>query len=110
MTGAGKKSKTHAGATIQPWSCVHQEGKSQIEAYVMATGRREVLAEILPTSGHSAEQMAEFIVKAVNGLEHRECLINEMKAALEICLESEGLNWAAEHDAEIVLRRANSRA
>jgi hypothetical protein len=104
-----KKSKTEAAATIQPWSCVHQEGKSQIQAYVMATGQHEVLAEIASVPGYTAEAMAEFIVNAVNNFDKRERLIEEMKSALETCLESGGLNWAAEHDADVVLRRVNGR-
>jgi hypothetical protein len=107
---AEKKSKTQASATIQPWSCIHQDSKSQIEAYVMATGNREILAEVFPSPGHSAESIAEFIVHAVNEFEKRERLIDSMQAALEICLECKGLAWEAEHDVEIVLRRANGRA
>jgi lysine/ornithine N-monooxygenase len=109
MPRAEKKSKTHASTTIQPWSCVHQDGKSQIEAYVMGTGKREIIAEAFPTSDNTAESIAEFIVHAVNEFEKREQLIDAMQSALEICLECEGLTWAAEHDADIVLRRANSR-
>jgi hypothetical protein len=106
---AKKKSKTQASATIQPWSCIHQDSKSQIEAYVMATGNREILAEVFPSPGHTAESIAEFIVHAVNEFEKREQLIDSMQAALEICLECKGLVWKAEHDVEIVLCRANGR-
>lgn len=109
MPKASRKNKKPL-FTFEPWSCIHQSGKSQIEAYVAASGRREVIAETLPTPGSSAEAVAEFIVRAINDIDKREHLINEMEAALEICLECEGLNWSAEHDAEVALRHAKSRA
>ena len=96
--------------TFEPWLCVHGPEKSQIEAYIMATGKREVIAEAVPTAGNTAEEVAEFIVRTVNDIEKRELLINEMLSALEICLECEGLNWSAEHDAEVAERHAKLRA
>jgi hypothetical protein len=90
--------------------CVHEDGKSLIQAHSLATGQRETILEALPTAEHSAQEIAELIVQAVNAHATRERLIEEMTAALEICLECETLDWAAEHDAEIVLRRAKGRA
>lgn len=110
MPNAAVKSKIFASTTFQPWSCEHEDGKSRVEAYNAATGQRETVLETYATSGHSAEAIAEFITQAVNNFDKREQLINEMQAALEICLECDGLNWAAEHDADVALRRANSRA
>lgn len=104
-----KKTKTKLAYTIEPWSCVHRSGRSQIEAYVMAAGKRAIVAETFATAGHTAETLAEFIVLAVNSLAGRENLIDEMEAALEICLECGGLNWSAEHDAELALRHAKAR-
>jgi hypothetical protein len=97
--------------TFEPWSCVHRDEKSEIEAYVMATGKREIIAETRATFGSTAEAVAEFIVRAVNDIDKREHLINEMTAALEMCLECEGpLDWSAEHDAEVSLRHAKLRS
>lgn len=95
--------------TDRSWSCVHQQGKSQISAINVANGDREVLAEILPAAGQSAESVAEFIVRTVNELEQCKTLMSDMKAALEICLESDGLSWEAEQDADKVLRSVNDR-
>jgi hypothetical protein len=108
-----KKSEIRAAAlsnyVIQPWSCNHQPGKSQIAAYNKEIGQRVIIAETCETPGLTAEGMAEFIIASINSLEKRENLIDQMESALEICLECGGLNWAAEHDAEIVLRRARNR-
>lgn len=93
----------------QPWTCRRHEGKWQIEAFIAAAARRETVAEVLPSLGRSATEVAAFIVAAVNDTERRERLIVELAGALEICLESEGLNWSAEHDAEIVLHRFKNR-
>jgi hypothetical protein len=99
-----KKTTSPQIHTDQNWSCVHQSGKSQIEAINAANGNREILAEILPGAGHSAEAVAEFIVRTVNELEQCKNMMSAMEAALETCLESDGLTWAAEQDADKVLR------
>lgn len=105
MPRAVKKPRKPA-YTLEPWSRVHQDGIWKIETYSMATGKREVVAEIRQSAGFSAEAIADYIVNAVNNLEKREHLIGEMIAALELCLECEGITWEAEHDAEIALRHA----
>ena len=94
--------------TLEPWSRVHQDGVWKIEAYSMATGKREAIAEIRQSAGFCAEDIAEFIVATVNNLEKERQLIGEMIAALELCLECEGITWEAEHDAEIALRHARA--
>jgi hypothetical protein len=38
-----------------------------------------------------------------------EALILDLIAALELCLECEGLTWEAEHDATIMVARAKRR-
>jgi hypothetical protein len=95
--------------TVQPWSCQHEQEKSSLKVYNRSIKQYETIAETHPTTDCSAEIAAEFIVKTINNLENREKLIDEMRAALEICLECEGLNWAAEHDAEIALRLAKNQ-
>ncbi|HUY67998.1 MAG TPA: hypothetical protein VMV79_01695 [Alphaproteobacteria bacterium] len=90
-----------------PWSCAQRaDGVWEIEATSPASGRREVIAEIRPAKGLPPPRLAAFIVEAVNDMPKRACLIEEMRLALEMCLECEGLDWSAEHDAEIVLRHA----
>jgi hypothetical protein len=94
--------------TVEPWSYIQCDGKTHIEAYVMASGKRAVVAETFSTQGYSAEAMAEFIIHAINNLDKEEVLINELVMALEMCLECENrqLDWSTEHDGELALRHA----
>ncbi|HEU0118287.1 MAG TPA: hypothetical protein VFR09_06605 [Alphaproteobacteria bacterium] len=89
-----------------PWTCVHQPNKSLIEAYIQRAGNWATIAEV-PASPHcNPREVAEFIIRAVNVYERNRGLMSEMAAALDICLETEKLSWAAEHDADVALRRA----
>jgi hypothetical protein len=106
---AVKKATASPANTIRFWSYTHQKDKSKIEAYTKATGKNEIITEIFSTPDASAETIAKLIVKAVNNLENHERIFSEMEAALEMCLETGNLNWAAEHDADIALRHAKSR-
>lgn len=114
MAKTDKKSKDILKPTVKPkplyaiapWSCVHYPDRSEIEAYVEAAGDWEIIAEVRQTAHVAAEATANFIIRVVNDYEKTQHLINEMTAALENCLECEGLNWSAEHDAEVALRRA----
>jgi hypothetical protein len=94
--------------TVEPWSYTQCDGKTHIEAYVIASGKRAIVAEIFSIKGHSAEDMAEFIIQAINNLDKEEVLINDLVVALEMCLECENghLDWSAEHDGEVALRHA----
>ena len=93
---------------FKPWSYVCRDGRFEIEATSMASGKTEIVAEIKPTAGFSPEGLAEFIVGTVNALERREHIINVMIAALEICL-ADNLSWEAENEADIALRRAKEK-
>ncbi len=91
--------------TLAPWSCNHFAERSEIEAYVEGTGRREIIAEIKETAGVDAELVAGFIARAVNDYEKNQTLMRQMIAALEQCLTC-NLSWEAEHEADILVRRA----
>jgi Fe-S oxidoreductase len=60
------------------------------------------------TAGLSAEELANFIVRVVNDYEAAQILIDNMIAALETCLQCKALDWSAEHDIDITLRRARA--
>lgn len=109
MRKANKKNEVKAALTTEPLSCIHRADKSQIEAYITASGEREIIGEIFSVTGIKAKAIAEFIITAINNIDKREHLIDEMEAALDICLACEGLDWAAEHDAEIALRHSRQR-
>jgi hypothetical protein len=98
-----------ASLTIMPWSCNHYVTYSEIEAYVPITGEFEIIADIHDTKGVDAEVVAGLIARAVNSYEKLRELIEQMASALELCLGcSEGLTWAAEQGAEVVLKRAKA--
>ena len=103
-------SKAHALFGLEPLSCRHYPDHSDIEAYVMASGDRQPVAEIKASAYFSAEAAAEFFAKAVNDYARHKSLIAELVAALESCLECKGLDWSAEHDGELALRRARQEA
>jgi hypothetical protein len=102
--------KTKTGITPvgprTPWSCQHHPEYSEIEAYIEAFGPRKIVVEVRSAAGVEARAVTRFIVEAVNGYARTRQLAGEMMAALETCLEGESLSWSAEHDAEVVLRRA----
>jgi len=90
--------------TIAPWSCRHDSAKSEIEAYVEASGRREIIATLEQAGAFDAEQVAEFIIRAVNDFEKTHRLLEQMTQALENCLACD-LTWEAENEADILVRR-----
>lgn len=101
-------SKTKPLYAIAPWSCVHHPDHSEIQTYVEAAGDWQTIADVRHTGGFTAETMANFIIRVVNDYEATQHLIDDMIGALETCLECKALDWAAEHDVEIVLRRARA--
>ncbi len=92
--------------SLAQWACRHYPSYSEIEAYNMAAGTRQVIAYAARSKDYDAEAVAEFIARAVNNyIEARE-LIRHMAAALEKCMACKGISWEAEHDADILVRRA----
>jgi hypothetical protein len=93
--------------TMMPWSCNHYPTYSEIEAYVPITGNWEIIADIHDTRGVDAEIVTGLIARAVNGYVKAHEMIFQMIVALELCLAcSDCLSWEAEHEAQIMLRRA----
>jgi len=96
-----------ASYTFRPWSCNHYPTYFEIEAYVPITGQFEIIADIHDTKGVDAEVVAGLIASAVNAYERNHDMIDQMAAAIELCLDCrECLSWEAEHDSEAVLKRA----
>jgi hypothetical protein len=94
--------------TLAPWSCRHFPDHSEIEAYVAAAGDWQTIADVRQTAGSSAEEMANFIAHVVNNHDKLIDLLDDMISALEACLACKGLEWSAEYDADIILRRAKA--
>lgn len=91
---------------LAPWSCKHFHTHSEIEAYLMAAGDWQTVAEVRQSANLSAEEMANYIANVVNDHDKLMNILDDMITALETCLDSKGLDWSAENEVDIVLRRA----
>jgi hypothetical protein len=87
---------------LHPWHCRHHGDRSEIAAYVEASGRWETVADILPTSGASAEALATFITRLVNATQQNKDLLRDAMRALEAVM-TEGLTFATEQEADSVV-------
>jgi hypothetical protein len=92
--------------TLTPWSFTYASGCFAIEAYCVASGKRQVIAEVPASAGLNPESVAAFIVTAVNDYDRARELIRHMADALENCIACKGITWEAEHDGDIMIRRA----
>ena len=87
---------------LHPWSVQHYGGYSEIRAYIEITGQWEVIIE---TKSINHIAIADFIIFVVNAHNRDPNLVEEMAHALELCVESNDLNWESEQAADSVLRR-----
>jgi len=72
MPKVSRKSKSSMEISIVatlPWTCTNFGNQSEIEAYVKATGTWETIATVHVAGGVDAEDIAGFIVQAVNDRE-----------------------------------------
>ena len=92
---------------LEPWGYrVSEDRKTAVvEAYVETAGARQDIAHIPQSRWIDAEATAQYIAGAVNALHNHDATVGELCAALELCLESNGLTWEAEFEAEGALRR-----
>ena len=98
--------ETALAVVAVPWR--QRQGSALVEAYSPALKGWAVVAEGKDTAEFGPD-VAALIVGAVNSGKDNEDVRAELVAALETCLECEGLDFAAEHDAEVALRKAGSR-
>ena len=96
-------SKPKTPCTAHSWEVQHQPDHSEIEAYVEASGKWEIIADI---KGVDHVALAGFIVQIVNRQSEIQNTINELTSALEFCLACAGkLTWEAEQEADVVCRQ-----
>lgn len=89
-----------------PWSCQHFRTRSVVRARRDAASPWLPVAEIRASAEVNPRATARFITACVNSHAPQQGLIDELVKVLETCLEQDRLGWTAEHDAEVVLRRA----
>lgn len=64
-----KATPAHTLLASRPWHCTHFGDTSEIEAHNPATGAWETIADVRSTATLDAEDIADFIVRTVNGCE-----------------------------------------
>lgn len=92
-----------------PWQCRHHEDRSEITAYVEASGEWETILTVHPTSGASAESVAAYIAAIINEHQSKADLLQEAMTALLLCLEEDRLTFASEQAADRVVTRIRAR-
>jgi hypothetical protein len=95
--------------SIEPWEYTHTPNYAEITAYVEASGKREVVAKIMPTSGFSAEFMAGYLCQLVNDHNTNHSLLVAAKEALELCLADDEQSFSSEQAADAVITRINQK-
>ena len=95
--------------TSHPWQCRHLKDRSEITAYVEASGEWETILTVHPTSGDSAEVVAAYVAALINEHLGKADLLQEAMKALELCLEEARLTFASEQAADRVITRIKSR-
>ena len=88
-----------------PWSYQHHDVGSHIHAYIEGLGEWVVVAETQQAGPVNAAKIAEQIVSAVNVSDRYRTLLAEMAAAIDACLDCDGLDFTAEHDGEVTLAK-----
>ena len=95
--------------TARPWECRHYEDRSEINAYVEASGKWETVLTVHPTSGASAEVLANHVAAIVHEHQAKADLLQEAMTALELCLEQDPLTFTSEKAANRVVTRIKAR-
>lgn len=105
-----RKTRKTPDKPVPSWSALRRAGEGTIEAYIETSRAWEPIVEITAIGlvAKDRRATASLIIDALDRYQRNRVLIPHMIAALELCLECEGLSWAAEHDAEIVLKRAKA--
>jgi hypothetical protein len=91
--------------TAHPWQCRHHQDRSEVTAYVEASGEWETVLTIHPTSGASAEVLANYVAAIVHEHQAKADLLQEAMTALELCLEEDRLTFKSEQAADRVVTR-----
>ena len=93
---------------LQPWKCRSLQDRMEILAYVEASGKWETVAVVPTTSGASAENVANFIVRLINDTHRHRDLYYDAMEVLETIMH-DGVNFSTEQAADSVLARMKIR-
>lgn len=101
-----KPARSKPRQSLIAWSVRHFRGYSELEAHNLASGTRQIVAKIAGSKDIDAESVANFVVSAVNDYDGTRKMIRHMADALEKCIACKDITWEAEHDGDILIRRA----
>ncbi|MFY9288602.1 MAG: hypothetical protein WAO98_08900 [Alphaproteobacteria bacterium] len=104
-----KSQKLRNYYSVYPWQCCHFEDRSDIRAYVEANGKWEMVMTVFNTGGCGHEDMATFLTNLINDNIQNRPLWIAAQEALELCLESDRLNFSSEQAADAVIARLKKR-
>jgi hypothetical protein len=96
MSRSTKKTKNdvqeHSIYDTVPWTSSGFGNESEIDARMQATGHWETLATVRSVDGFDADDIAGFIIIAVNNYKKTQTLLKKVRATIELCQKSDGLN------------------
>lgn len=108
MTKSAKKTQPDALRTALlstlPWNCTSFGESSEIEAYVAGREVWETIAEVRPCFGFDGEEIAGYIVGAVNSHEKTQEKLRTARMVIELCLQCEALPQKTRQKADEGLR------
>jgi hypothetical protein len=94
---------TRSFYALHRWEAKHYKDRSEIEAYVEASGKTETVLTVHPTSGASAEAIAVFVCHLINHNQKNKNLLLDAMEALELCMNEADMTFATEQAADRVV-------
>ena len=104
----GKAARLRRYCASEPWTCERAASGWMISAFVEATGKRELVAQILPVRGASAGALGIYIAKIVNEAHAEPDALSAALAALE-AVAAEGWTWATECEVDKAIETIKAR-
>jgi hypothetical protein len=99
-----KKTGLRSYYGLHPWRCTHHGDRSEVFAYVEASGKWETVLVVRASSGTTAEELAVYIVNLVNDRREDQDALEQAFAALDAVLQ-DGLTFTTEQEAEHAAER-----
>lgn len=87
-----------------PWTCTHFGDTSEIEAFAPGTGTWETVADVRTVGDCDAEDLAAFIIQAVNSCNATGKQLRDLADILRDCLRGKSISDAARRRANDVLQ------